>query len=442
MDSVRTIFAGRLWLRAIFLAAIVSLALLSLGCVSGPVNPDKLVEFNITNITRVCSDSNMTPCTVFECKNDSGFLGLSSNLHYGNCSFTRMNYSTFSALNDSSNSDGSFPMLFMIGQGPNATDFARAQTYCNNSLTMPVIWLKGNSTSPPALSSADMAICYLRQNALPVYLYYSAGLNINASASGAIAHELDGEGPVIVSSEVDAGYADRYKVLDQLAAVKANCTKCLTMLAAQRLDLKTINYFLNDSGGSHNSKYVDIVGQGIILNNYSGTCDLEIAIMQNVQFAKYLRQTYGKPILWYYFAASPGKSDDGMCTYTEQDVATAFQRVFELKQILAQSGVIGVAYYGLDSMPRTCTSQACDYGLVSTSGQQIHPEFNGWFGSCQKYMVPKMNVFAGFAANGSADRQCSFLLNLNYLENTVQDTSTPVIPSDHINPVAAAYSCP
>ncbi len=433
---------GKFKARLMLFALIAGMALLVFGCITGPANPDKTVYFNITNITRVCTDSNLTPCTIFECHNDSGFLGLSSNLHYGNCSFSRVNYSAFKLLNEST--DGSFPMYFMIGQGPNSSAFDKANTLCNNSLTMPVIWLKGNSTSPPALSSSDIAVCYLRQNAIPVYLYYTGGTNINATAAGLIAKELDGEGPVIISAEVNAGYADRAKVLDQLAAIKGNCTKCLTMLAAPRIDIKTIDYFLNDSGPNKNSKYVDILGQGIILNNVTNvTCDLGNAITQNIEFAKYVRQAYGKPTLWYYFAASPGKSDDGLCTYSDQDVATAYKDVFSLKQILAQSGVIGIGQYDLQGpAPMPCTALSCDYSLLTPSGGQINPEINGWFDACKEYMTPRMSVFAGFAANGSADRQCNFLLNMDYLTNFVQDTSTPTIPSTTVTSVPAAYTCP
>ncbi|HQT45565.1 MAG TPA: hypothetical protein PLO51_06300, partial [Candidatus Micrarchaeota archaeon] len=116
--------------RAALLLAILASSFLFLGCVQGTPGQNNNVDFNLTNINRICADSNQTPCVVFKCQNDTGILGLFPNLHYGNCSFARVNYTSFQkTINNST--DGTYPMLFMVGQGPNLTQFNNANKLCN-----------------------------------------------------------------------------------------------------------------------------------------------------------------------------------------------------------------------------------------------------------------------------------------------------------------------
>lgn len=300
------------------------------------------------------------------------------------------------------------PRFFMVGMGPNSGEFSLAQRLCDGEMNMPVTWVTpqegGRPPKPPA--PAKM-MCYLTKNQLPIVVWYSAGERINVPEYAAMAASYnrpdDGnmpiEGPVVLTTEamLDAvrpdGSIDR-ALLDQVGgqidAAKAACPKCLVALApkarfnsSRMPDLCVLDYFLALSPesdpkpevcasrmGMSAAQYaaargrywdkVNLIGVGFIANEdpNMSVCSPDIAVAYHQLYSQYALQYYRKPSVWYAVGIGAGPTNTPGCSFTNAEVAGAYNAILGGLSGMVHSGIIGVAPYRYldspDQLPMAC----------------------------------------------------------------------------------------
>lgn len=436
------------------------------GCVVARTDVALVTKtFNLTNISGgaiPCPESKS--CIAFFCRNETfpllSFIEFS--LKGGKCFFGNITQEQFVNWTNGTTPAGwesnQEIRPFMIGQGPTGVDFDSANPYCNNSLKMDVRWLIGRNGEAPPLPDRRVAACFLDMNAIPVYVMYTNGKNISAERAGNISAELDDTiprlGPVFVSAEINYNSSDSDAVKNvvlELKAIKDNCPYCFTILSPKNLDKEGLNNTYNNftALGINFNTTVDMIGQGIIANDYNDTCDPQEIVSKNVGFSRYVLATYQKPTIWLYYGISNGSNNAKTCTWTNETIAESYNFLLANIPALAHAGVLGVAPYEFtdtidDPIPCDATNQSCDFGLRDSSGAQKHPQFNAWSDACKEYyasggFAPLVYPSEGIGFN------CSFAIDATMEKwGVVSIGGTSPFLSDTIQPDTNennTYSC-
>ncbi|MBM3228979.1 hypothetical protein FJZ26_00980 [Candidatus Parvarchaeota archaeon] len=392
---------------------IVFASVLVLGCVTArPRQADINLTLQPFNVS--CPDINGSQCICLTCKNKTSIIPIlgGSSLAQGTCSFQSCNQTTLEEL-ESRTSE--FPWIFMIGQGPNFGDFDSANRLCNNSLSMSVNWLVGNPGVPQLTGKLKQSATNCLQNrVMPVFIYYTAKQNIDKVAMENIARELKDIGPVIISTEFNVSVdepASFQQARDQALAIKSRCPNCFVAMTPPTMDNKTIAAIVSDP---QLNQSVDMIGQGIFLNDYAGSADITTAYWDNVAFAEQTSIKYGKPTIWLFVAAAPGPNAAGT-SWSEQEVADIYYTASTKSFILPSVGIIGMASYGFNT---SILPGKGAYRVAADGGAQLHPVSNGWFEGCLQYSRPYMQSIIVYPKQGSNPFQCTFGQNINLISLT------------------------
>src|SRR4029453_13426791 len=95
---------------------------------------------------------------------------------------------------------------FMIAQGPIFGDFAYANTYCSDRLSMAVQWLIGDANTSYTLPDAGRSMCFLSKDVIPVYILYSNGTQLlNTSRVRQMGRILGTEGDDLYMGRLSSG---------------------------------------------------------------------------------------------------------------------------------------------------------------------------------------------------------------------------------------------
>jgi hypothetical protein len=354
-----------------------------------------------------------TPCSCMYCDRQTYYVDSNGNimplgpfaslfaessLFNGKCYFEQCNVTTFNDtmatyLEDPVNVE-KIPRYFGYGQGGSFLEFGEAVKYCKSSVGYSGKWMIGAHEAPPAIPSKRRAQCMLEKNVIPVYIYYTKGEAIDEARAREIGQRLNGVGPVIISTEVEFDPAKIEEVKRQVIAIDHECPDCLVAVTPRLNDFPSLDaLFFADPAVADK---IDIVGQGVVLNDNPSTCNIETLIGERMYFSRRILQRYAKPSIWLYFGISPQQRDPAagvQCTWSDIDAARGYTYLFQMSQALVSSGVIGVLNYqyadGLD--PKPCVGAACDFGLVEINpithqAEQKLPQFRGWFEGCRKYV--------------------------------------------------------
>jgi hypothetical protein len=298
-------------------------------------------------------------------------------------SYVQSNPSTRPGAGTSASSGEDMLNFFMFGQG-GFGEFNRANTFCNNSLRMPVKWLDsryGNNEYP--MPDKSRAECFLDKGAMPVYILYSDGKHIDATRSRQIAENLRGAlfptGPIIITSEMNFNSSNPdtvSKVKEQVRAMKAACPECLIALAPRIWDESAaLDGIMQEAGTS-----IDIFAFGIDSNNYT-SCSPLLMLSDATQYSQYLLYKYKKPSILAYVLFDNTTSSDGSCTWDDSLVSEGYSAFFTYPQGFTSSGILGGSLYSLYGVadPLGCT----DCGLYNSSGAPIPQRQASWFSGCQ-----------------------------------------------------------
>lgn len=417
--------------------------------------------FNLTNITaglgEPCPESKS--CVAFFCKNKTiPFLSfIEFSLKGGKCYFSNITEAEFTNwTNDQpvvgwENNTNIRP--FMIGQGPSGVDFQSANLFCNNSLKMAVRWLIGRNGEAPPLPDRRVAACFLDMNVIPVFVMYTNGTNISNESAANISAELDEViprlGPVLVSAEINYNGSNPDAVKNvalQLKAIKEKCPYCFTILSPKNLDkegLEKVYNYTRDNGINFNAT-VDMIGQGIIANDYNDTCDPQAVVAKNIAFSRYVLATYQKPTIWLYYGISNGSNSAKTCTWTAEAIAESYNFLLSNIPALAHAGILGVAPYEFTDVPDDpipCTAGACDFGLVDASGTQKHPQLNAWSEACKAYYLEGGFAPIVFPSEGTGFK-CSFAVDTTMEKwGTVSIGGASAFSSEKVSPADTLYIC-
>ncbi len=350
-------------------------------------------------------DCKVGVCWCMACKNGTNLFLPMTSLIGGSCYFqSNCNQQVSTALSDKTASPSVSMRPFMLGQGPTIADFAAAQPYCAQGLTMAVQWLVGTKDTPYTMPSAERSMCLLGVDVMPVYVMYSNGTNLNASRAYDIGQEL-GEngknvfqgkltsgpvGPVVVVTEMDFNISEASQVADEVKEVNAGCgnvrssdssksvLNCLVAVAPKLNDTAALDAVLKLAGPDN----VDLVAFGVN-GHYVHTCDPGAISMQVLNYAGYALYNDSKPSIIPYMMFEPSGTDvDNSCTWNEQSVDSAYSSLFSIITPLRNRGVIGIAPYSFNtsssdiSNPLGC--QNC--GVAMTSSRM-----NSWYANCQNY---------------------------------------------------------
>ncbi|MEW6329396.1 MAG: hypothetical protein AB1468_04725, partial [Candidatus Micrarchaeota archaeon] len=391
--------------------ALCTLAFLILlfGCLR--TNPEQ--EVRVISISRDLSCYERGQCLCFVCHNESqeiwSFNPLNPleittpSLYGGWCRFESCNITHRVRPLIEGTEDpptGDYLRFFMYGQGPSFAAFDEANPYCNNSLSLAVRWMTGNAFEPPTIPLGSRAACFLKNNVIPAYLYYTGGTNIDAVRMGAIADALDTNvwdenriiGPVIISPEVEfdaSNPATVDAVREQIRAIKANCSGCLIALTPRENDREGVSAVLNDTSNplltAEMARDVDMIGQMALLNRQPD-CDYRKALYDKMNFSRWALANFNKSTIIFYFGIAnasndlaPGGTDS--CNWTNELIAEAFDYLYIHTPDMVDSGIIGLAYYqwkdaSLNPYADCVTNPdqtKCRFGLVNGSFDEKHP---------------------------------------------------------------------
>ncbi|MFA5411833.1 MAG: hypothetical protein WC350_00595 [Candidatus Micrarchaeia archaeon] len=274
---------------------------------------------------------------------------------------------------------------FMFGQG-GFGEFNRANTFCNNSLRMPVKWLDSrNGLGKYPLPDPDRALCFVDKGTIPLYILYSRGEAIDPARSAEIAGLFEESsvhtGPVILTSELEFDSTDPTavsNVREQVIAMKQACQGCQIALAPRLGDNSTALERLMADPLVNSS--VDLFAFGVDSNNYT-SCSPLLMLSDAMQYSQYLLYKYKKPSVLAYVLFDNTTSSDGSCTWDDSLVSEGYSAFYTYPQGFASSGIIGGALYSLYGVadPLGCT----DCGLYNSSGDPIPQRQASWFSGCQ-----------------------------------------------------------
>ncbi|VVC01420.1 Uncharacterised protein [uncultured archaeon] len=391
---------------------LVGTFLLASGCIMKVENQDKFssdpTTYNFTrylNASRNDPVNKTAPCTCMMCSVDlaawtkyvPNFL-LSDrytnfSLITSTCNFVRCNQTLYNdILTEYIASGGSKcdirnpltgvmekrlcgPRFFMLGQGADASEYARAQTYCNGQLKMPVTWAVPNATTGELdknLSPSRMS-CYMAKDQMPMVVWYSNGKYVSTGGYTKMVKMLNQtglgvDGPIMVSTEalyypykadgsLDIARLDA--VASQIKTIRKECPKCLSVLALkptfladnpQIPDLRAVDYILNISNMWDK---VDIIGVGFMANENPNltVCSPDTDVGRHLLYSREVLRRFYKPSVWYAVGIAAGPTATPDCEFGESEAGNAWESIIGNGPALGGSGVIGVAPYRFSDDP-------------------------------------------------------------------------------------------
>lgn len=353
-------------------------------------SPDQLVTCKIGS------------CWCMVCQNGTNIFGPMRSLIGGYCYMeTNCSQTKTANLTNITTSPSTKIRMFMMGQGLSFSDFANAQPYCNNRMTMAVQWLIGGNNTPYTLPSAQRSMCLLSKDVMPVYVLYSGGQNINATQAAQIGTILgnDGKnyfqgrltsgpvGPVVVVTEIDFNISQAPQVAAEVQAINSNCGNdranhkiyCWVAVAPKINDIAALDAVMQLAGPDN----VDLVAYGIN-GHYVHTCDGPTIRLQALNFSSYALYHWGKPSIIPYIMFEPhGNDTDNSCTWTESSVVSAYGSFYPFAiDSLEKRGVIGMAPYSFNATTYNISNPLnCQDCAVGSTPQRLQ----AWYGGCQAY---------------------------------------------------------
>lgn len=304
---------------------------------------------------------------------------------------------------------------FMIGQGPSISDYANANTYCADQLSMAVQWLTATPDTPYIKPDPQRAMCLLGRNVIPVYVLYSKSENIDETRAQEIANTLatggsifpsisDGHvGPVVVVTEMDFDPNQVSSVADQVRAIDAACNDrehskvyCQIAVAPRFNNYSDMDAIMNELGADENM--VDFIAFGVNGSSVHG-CEAGQMRMQVLDFASYALYNWSKPTIIPYVLFDVGTNDsDNSCTWEENEVAAAYGAFLGTGiQEMRARGIVGISAYNFNTsstLPLVNPLNCTDCAVAKTEGR-----FTGWYGQCQAYA---MKLQSGEQTGGNA----------------------------------------
>ena len=303
---------------------------------------------------------------------------------------------------------------FMYGFGPTFADFEIANRYCKNKLTLVTNILTGTNFNAPTPPPPEITQCYLTAGVIPVYVYYTQGLQTSPFAMRRFIRKMQGWptweedssfvpdedkelGPVVVTPEFRYDDKDQdavNAVKGQIDVLFLDCKKCMVALAPRQYDtveekMNALDAVLLDSGGMPNeyADKVDIIGQEMLFSP-DKNCDFYKQFDEALDFSRQVVRKYAKPVVWLLFGISDSARPDGSCKWTRKDVAEYYKYVFSNTEEMVSSGIIGAVQNGImDHIPIKLRDgdASCRFGLLDTLEQRKQPIFESWFNACQFY---------------------------------------------------------
>ncbi len=492
-----------------YLIALALLAFVSLSWALSPPASDEpnavTFVFNGTGTNQGVGRNN---CTIMLCNEEAGWLGgwlnywvdllwnyafsshfSESTLYQSKCRFEHMTPKEIEEMIDDYGGtflDGGanavlpsqvpagtdYIRSFMFGQGSTFTEFEEANAYCDSNMTILAKWMEWdptNPTEPPSVGETawesalqrSRATCYLTANVMPVYIFYTNStplamdpLNIERFTQN-FKEDGDEIGPVVICPEFEYNLAKdpqvRVNLMNSIRRIRANCEKCLIMLAPPEGDMASLVDILNDPANNYEmNRTVDIVGQSWTLNK--DPCRYDLSLNHTIAFSREVLQRYRKPTLWI-LRVSNSSNFDNTCNWTASKVANAFTQIYGGSPGLVGVGGIGIINYqlldGIDAM-HNCTGDSCSLGLLATDESKKQPQFNRWFSKCRGYYAYDLDsegrienmtrvpiVFNYFGDNGT---ECNVLPNLGPFKLFPQST-TPEPTGPDLVKEGQTYSC-
>ena len=465
------------------LLAASAIAFILAGCINVPAN-DQLGKSDWTIPKYVPADQQMclpkdpnNPCIAMICKKHPWWISsvystltnkFDASLKNGECNFEPFSPDRFAQLladrvpdvnNPNPPPSGDlkdWPRTLMFGYGPSFHASDSANLYCNYSLQLAVKWMRSVG-GPPHVQAPSRAMCWLDRNVIPVYIYYTGGQYIDSAQTGLIAKEFNdaptsflgflgpsGAGPIMLTTELNFDSSNPTQVQsvkDQLAAIRANCEKCKTILAVQSGDTNALAQILGPPGNpTPEYKMVDVVGFGFRANDYA-TCDPLDIIGKNYIFSNSILTSYSKPSIWLYVGASEGKSLGG-CTWTPEMVYNFYNDIYSASTAMTSSGIIGVSFYqftdGTGQLPCDSTKEGCNFGVLLANSSQKHPEMNIFSELCTAYGSQEYRNPIIFSSDGQG-AECD-MMNTAAMANKVsyQINSNTGFATTDVTPITKA----
>ncbi len=418
---------------------LLALSMMLAGCASldnyfiteGDVEPPSLDYSNLG----ACE---IGECTCMVCKNYTPWWPLSifyeSSLEDGECDFrtpcTESDFLKFA--------DGSYPetiTMFMIGQGGTFAEFNDANPYCNNSLQMPVKWVYSGGPFEYPIPDAQRARCFLEKGAIPVYLLYSEGADVDPSRAAEIAAEFEGVGPVVLTAEMNFNSSSPEileNVSRQITGMKRECPNCLIALSPHLGDYEGVKALMSRADVRAS---VDIVAFGIDSRNFT-TCNPAAIYLEALNFSQFMLYEYGKPSLWAYMLFDQAESADGSCTWDATTVSAAYSDFYNYLPAFVDYGVIGAAPYSLYGQGALgCKNCSMMVNLETPEA----PVQGAWFSNCQRYYTSRGVMPVVYSDKPGT--KCSFGGNY-FMYTNIPDTISTV-PEDYesVEPMDAFYRC-
>ncbi len=445
---------------------------------------ERLTELNLLQAYCLPLDK-YNPCTCMYCDNQTRTIfGIAipysdRSLAGGQCGFYKCNSTNFEGHSPRSDSTN-VTRAFMLGQGRTGYEFSGAtltdssgnefiaagNSLCTSHLRMSVRWLSGDAENAPFPPSTQQAICLLKRDVIPLYIYYTRGERLAQNPplppraigdSREIGESLYQAGPAFVTSELNADTADpdvREAVLQQLEAYKNSCPNCMTVLAARDMDTEGLDsiFFLPGTNvrDPRAARLVDAIGQGFILNEDAQSCDMEVLLGKRLKYAKEnITRNYYKPSIWLYVGISPGEAAAPRCTWTNDDVARGYLYLLQRMQAMADSGIIGMAPYelvdGYSPLPCNSNEIGCNFGLADENFVLKEPQAAQWFNGCASIFNNGTFIGNVFSTNG-APAFCSFAqwgltarTSIEY--GTNRPLETEITDGSYIGPAYRCASC-
>lgn len=412
------------------------------------------------------------PCTCMYCDNETNFIPVPPGLDpflrpfiwYDRsmtksvCGFYPCNYTNYADHVDSSNHS----RFFMIGQGQTFFEFSGAtvtngaatfstagNSLCTSQLKMAVRWILGNEYYAPYVPSQKQAACMLQKDVMPLYIYYTGGKNISEPASASIAQNLKGVGPIFITTEANYNGSDPEAVsavTSQLIAYKRECPNCLTVLAPRDMnepDIAAVYAELSRRGLDPKS-YVDVIGQGFMLNDDPYSCSIDVLLGLRLAFAKQtVLLSYGKPVLWMYVGMSPGPTALAGCNWSNDDIARGYLQLHTDQQAMVDAGIIGVAPYQLVDARKIlpCNSGDCNFGLADSDFKLKQPQAAAWFNTCSDILNAGNSIPIVFATNGTP-AYCTFAQGWVTTRKVIEEGDTYQLPTDITGYKGISFRCP
>ncbi|VVB65971.1 Peptidase family M23 [Candidatus Gugararchaeum adminiculabundum] len=350
---------------------------------------------------------------------------------------------------------------FMVGMGSSFADFDEANTYCGNGMQIAVQWLIGKNGEAPPLPTLKRTKCYLENNVIPLYVVYTdaKGKSTDPAKVGEIAKTLSGQGPVMITAEANYDSSNDQiveNVRKQVVEIRANCKDCKIILMPKNLDMQGLDMVM---GNDEVKADVNIIGQGILANNYSvPNCDMEMIVQQNLDFSRQVLQKYGKPTIWVYFGVAEGQNFYETCEFSKDATGKAYEYVFSRIPELVGSGVIGFAGYQLyDGQSHTelhyinkdgSEGRKFDpaWGLYTGVGKPRESAYYGFFDKCQKYYGDSgvYQVAASFSKGGTSEPLGGVSCSMPTAVSTLTFTglsSSPGTPQGTVLQSTMKFSC-